>query len=340
MDGKDLLAQAQSGTGKTGAFSIGTLNRIDTSKNTIQAVILSPTRELSQQSYDVISSLSSFMDNLKLQLLVGGTSVMTDIEQLTEQTPHIVVGCPGRTFDMIKRGHLVTKELKIIVIDEADELLSSGFKEQIYNIFQYLSSSTQVCLFSASMPPEVEHLTEKFMVEPEKILVKSELLTLEGIEQYHVALDNDGDKFDCLKDLYASLSVSQSIIYCNSIKRVDDLYDAMMNDSFAVSKLHGNMEKEERTTAYENFKNGKSRILISSNVTARGIDIQQVSTVINFDLPKSVHTYLHRIGRSGRWGRKGVVINFVTRFDLAQLKAIEQFYHTKIEELPASFVQT
>ena len=194
MDGKDLLAQAQSGTGKTGAFSIGTLNRIDTSKNTIQAVILSPTRELSQQSYDVITSLSSFMDNLKLQLLVGGTSVMTDIEQLTEQTPHIVVGCPGRTFDMIKRGHLVTKELKIIVIDEADELLSSGFKEQIYNIFQYLSSSTQVCLFSASMPPEVEHLTEKFMVEPEKILVKSELLTLEGIEQYHVALDNDGDK--------------------------------------------------------------------------------------------------------------------------------------------------
>jgi translation initiation factor 4A len=340
MDGKDLLAQAQSGTGKTGAFSIGTLNRIDTSKNTIQAVILSPTRELSQQSYDVITSLSSFMDNLKLQLLVGGTSVMTDIEQLTEQTPHIVVGCPGRTFDMIKRGHLVTKELKIIVIDEADELLSSGFKEQIYNIFQYLSSSTQVCLFSASMPPEVEHLTEKFMVEPEKILVKSELLTLEGIEQYHVALDNDGDKFDCLKDLYASLSVSQSIIYCNSIKRVDDLYDAMMNDSFAVSKLHGNMEKEERTTAYENFKNGKSRILISSNVTARGIDIQQVSTVINFDLPKSVHTYLHRIGRSGRWGRKGVGINFVTRFDLAQLKAIEQFYHTKIEELPASFVQT
>jgi len=340
MDGKDLLAQAQSGTGKTGAFSIGTLNRIDTSKNTIQAVILSPTRELSQQSYDVIKSLSSFMDDLKLQLLVGGTSVISDIEGLTEQKPHIVVGCPGRTFDMIKRGHLITKDLNIIVIDEADELLSSGFKEQIYNIFQYLSSSTQVCLFSASMPEEVEKLTEKFMNEPEKILVKSEMLTLEGIEQYHVALDNDGDKFDCLKDLYASLSVSQSIIYCNSIKRVDDLYDAMTNDSFAVSKLHGNMEKNERTTAYENFKNGKSRILISSNVTARGIDIQQVSTVINFDLPKSVHTYLHRIGRSGRWGRKGVGINFVTRFDLAHLKSIEQFYHTTIEELPASFVQS
>lgn len=340
MDGKDLLAQAQSGTGKTGAFSIGTLNRIDTSKKTIQAIVLSPTRELSQQSFDVISNLGSYMDGLKLQLLVGGTSVFSDIEKLTNDPPHIVVGCPGRTFDMMKRGHLETKDIAVMVIDEADELLSQGFKEQIYYIFQYLPSSSQICLFSASMPKEVEQLTEKFMNEPEKILVKSEMLTLEGIQQYHVALDNDGNKFDCLKDLYASLSVSQSIIYCNSIKRVDDLYDAMMEDSFAVSKLHGSMDKEDRKEAYENFKNGKSRILISSNVTARGIDIQQVSTVINFDLPKSVHTYLHRIGRSGRWGRKGVGINFVTKFDMPQLKAIEQFYSTTIDELPATFVQT
>lgn len=340
IEGKDLLAQAQSGTGKTGAFSIGALNRIDLSQNTIQAVVLSPTRELSQQSYNVISSLSGFMDGLKLQLLVGGTSVYNDIDQLTNNTPHIVVGCPGRTYDMMKRGHLSTKNLKVLVIDEADELLSSGFKEQIYYIFQYLPSSTQICLFSASMPIEVENLTEKFMNEPEKILVKSEMLTLEGIQQYHVALDNDGNKFDCLKDLYSSLSVSQSIIYCNSIKRVDDLYEAMTNDSFAVSKLHGSMEKEDRKDAYENFKNGISRILISSNVTARGIDIQQVSTVINFDLPKSVHTYLHRIGRSGRWGRKGVGINFVTRFDLPKLKEIEQFYGTSIVELPSTFVQS
>ena len=339
MDGKDLLAQAQSGTGKTGAFSIGTLNHIDTSKNTIQAVILSPTRELSQQSFNVIEKLGSYMEGLRMQLLVGGTSVYTDIEQLTNNPPHIVVGCPGRTYDMMKRNHLVTNDIKLMVIDEADELLSSGFKEQIYYIFQYLPSSTQICLFSASFPIEVEQLTEKFMKEPEKILVKSEQLTLEGISQYHIALDNDGNKFDTLKDLYNTISVSQCIIYCNSIKRVEDLYEAMTNDSFAVSRLHGNMEKEERKEAYESFKNGKTRILISSNVTARGIDIQQVSTVINFDLPKSVHTYLHRIGRSGRWGRKGVGINFVTRFDLPQLKAIEQFYHTKIEELPANFVQ-
>ena len=340
MEGKDLLGQAQSGTGKTGTFSIGTLNRIDVDENTIQAIILSPTRELSQQSYNVIKSLGEYIEGLRVQLLVGGTSVYSDIELLTNKPPHIVVGCPGRTYDMIKRSHLVTKNLKVVVIDEADELLSSGFKDQIYYIFQYLPTSAQICLFSASMPVEVEHLTEKFMTDPTKILVKSEMLTLEGIAQYHIALESDGDKFDTLKDLYASLSVSQCIIYCNSIKRVDDLYDAMIGDDFAVSKLHGSMEKDDRAEAYENFKSGKSRILISSNVTARGIDIQQVSTVINFDLPKSVHTYLHRIGRSGRWGRKGVGINFVTRFDLPQMKTIEQFYNTKIDELPASFVQT
>ena len=339
MNGKDLLAQAQSGTGKTGAFSIGTLTRVNLEENKIQAIILSPTRELSQQSSNVITSLSNYMDGLKTQLLVGGTSVYSDIENLTNNTPHIVVGCPGRTYDMMKRGHLVTKDVKLIVIDEADELLSSGFKDQIYFIFQYLPSDVQICLFSASMPVEVEQLTEKFMKEPEKILVKSEMLTLEGIQQYHIALENDGNKFDCLKDLYSSITGSQCIIYCNSIKRVDDLYDAMIEDSFAVSKLHGSMDKEQRNLSYENFRNGKSRILISSNVTARGIDIQQVSTVINFDLPKSVHTYLHRIGRSGRWGRKGVGINFVTRFDIQQLKAIEEFYNTKIDELPESFVK-
>lgn len=339
MSGVDLLAQAQSGTGKTGTFSIGALNRIDISENKIQALILSPTRELSQQSYNVIKSLGCYLDGLKVQLLVGGTSVLNDIENLTKDPPHIVVGCPGRCYDMMKRRHFDTKNIKVMVIDEADELLSSGFKEQLYYIFQYMPTSAQICLFSASIPDEVEQLTSKFMTNPTKILVKSELLTLEGIQQYHIAIDSDGEKFDTLKDLYPSLQGSQCIIYCNSIRRVDDLHDALTNESFAVSKLHGNMDKLDRSDSYENFKNGKSRILISTNITARGIDIQQVSTVINFDLPKSVHTYLHRIGRSGRWGRKGIGINFVTRFDMPQLKSIEQFYNTTIEELPASYVK-
>ena len=339
MDGKDLLAQAQSGTGKTGAFSIGLLNRINVEDMVTQAIVLSPTRELSQQTFEVIKSIGCYMKGLRVKMLVGGSPVYEDIDNLKTNVPHIIVGCPGRTFDMMKRGYLNTSNIKLLVIDEADELLSSGFTEQLYQIIQYLPSTSQICLFSASIPVAIEELTTKFMKSPEKILVKSDMLTLDGIQQYHIALDNDGDKFDCLCDLYNSLNVSQCIIYCNSIKRVEDLYHAMVKEGFAVSQLHGNMDKDDRQKAFENFKNGQTRVLISSNVTARGIDIQQVSTVINFDLPKCVHNYLHRIGRSGRWGRKGVGINFVTKFDISQMNIIEEFYHTKIEELPESFTQ-
>lgn len=339
IDAKDIIAQAQSGTGKTGAFSIGTLNVVDPTLNEIQALILSPTRELSRQSYNVIDKIGSFLKNLRLQLLIGGTSTSDDIDKLKNETPHIVVGCPGRTFDMIKRGYLNTSKIRVFILDEADEMLSSGFKEQIYNIFQYLANDTKIALFSATIPSDIEALTSKFMTDPVKILVKSEMLTLEGIQQYYVALENDGDKYEAIKDLYASITSSQCIVYCNSVKRVQDLYEAMLEDEFTVSRIHSNMSKEEREVAYTDFKEGKNRILISSNVTARGIDIQQVSTVINFDVPKCVHTYLHRIGRSGRWGRKGVGINFVTKFDVRSVKAIEQHYNTEIPELPNSYVQ-
>ena len=188
------------------------------------------------------------------------------------------------------------------------------------------------------MPTEIETMTKKFMRDPIKILVKTEMLTLEGIAQYYIAFDDERSKFEALKDLYTLISVSQCIIYCNSVKRVKDLTDAMTGDGFAVVCIHSGMDKADRSTAYAGFKSGKDRVLISSNVTARGIDIQQVRTVINFDIPKCVHTYLHRIGRSGRWGRKGVGINFVTRRDLKYLKTIEQHYNTQIEELPESFI--
>jgi superfamily II DNA/RNA helicase len=177
------------------------------------------------------------------------------------------------------------------------------------------------------------------MRDPVKILVKAEALTLEGIEQYYIGLENDSQKYQTLKDLYASVSMSQCIIYCNSVKRVSDLYDAMVTDSYPVCCLHSSMDRESRTESYNDFKKGKHRVLISSNVTARGIDIQQVSTVINFDIPKDINTYLHRIGRSGRWGRKGVGINFITRRDYRRIKEIEQYYATHIAELPASFVK-
>ena len=337
LSGKDIIAQAQSGTGKTGAFSISALQRIDDDNDNVQVVIMSPTRELSYQIHKVISSIGSMMDKLKVKLLIGGSSIENDIKELEQNKYQIIVGCPGRIHDMIRRKKINAKNIKMMVLDEADEMLSQGFKEQVYNIFQFLNFNVQICLFSATLPKEIEQLTEKFMKQPQKILVQNDQLTLEGIRQYYIAVENDTMKFDTLKSLFTVISLSQCIIYCNSIKRVADLAEAMSNEGFSVSSIHSNMEKDARIRSYNEFKSGVSRVLISSNVTARGIDIQQVSTVINFDLPNDIHLYIHRIGRSGRWGRKGNGINFITRRDIKKIKEIEVFYSTQIEELPANF---
>jgi len=337
MLGHDIIAQAQSGTGKTGCFAIGTLYRIDPKVKALQAMVMAPTRELSRQISSVISSISTQIEGLKSYLLVGGTSTELDKENLYHDVPHIVIGCPGRIHDMLRRKYIDPRSVKLIVLDEADEMLSQGFKEQVYNIFQFLPSDVQVGLFSATMPTELHSLTEKFMRDPVKILVKSEMLSLEGISQYYVALEDDSSKYATLKDLYGRISMSQCIIYCNSVKKVADLHEAMVADGYPACCIHSNMDKDERVESYNNFKNGKFRVLISSNVTARGIDIQQVSTVMNFDVPRDVYTYLHRIGRSGRWGRKGVGINFVTKRDFRKIKEIEAYYHTNIQELPEKF---
>jgi translation initiation factor 4A len=337
MDGKDVIAQAQSGTGKTGCFTIGTLYKVNPELNSVQCMILSPTRELSRQILSVLQGISTAMPNVRSHLLIGGTSIEIDRDRLYNDIPHIIIGCPGRIHDMLRRKYLDPRHIKLIVLDEADEMLSHGFKEQVYNIFQYLPSDVQVGLFSATMPSELHTLSEKFMRNPVKILVKSEQLTLEGIAQYYVALDDDNMKYSTLKDLYGQISMSQCIIYCNNVKKVADLQEAMETDGYPACCIHSNMDKDARHQSYKDFKSGKYRVLISSNVTARGIDIQQVSTVINFDVPLDVHTYLHRIGRSGRWGRKGVGINFVTKRDFRKIKEIENYYNTQIKELPATF---
>jgi translation initiation factor 4A len=235
---------------------------------------------------------------------------------------------------MIRRKYLNTSDVKLLVLDEADEMLSQGFKEQIYNIFQYLNESIQVALFSATLPEDIMKLTQKFMRNPVKITMKKENLNLECIKQHFVALQDDNMKFNTLKDIFSTISVSQCIIYCNSVNRVVDLHRGMLNDGFSVSAIHSSMDKSERERVFTDFRMGKFRVLISSNVTARGIDIQQVSTVINFDIPKCVHTYLHRIGRSGRWGRKGLAINFITKRDIYAMKNIESHYNINITELP------
>jgi len=336
---RDIIAQAQSGTGKTGCFAVGALNIADPSKKYTQVLILAPTHELANQILSVTKAIGSFCKDLTIQLLVGGTSVDNDRQKLDTNPPQIVVGTPGRVHDMIRRQYLKTEKMSVVILDEADEMLSQGFKDQIYKIFQYMPTEIQIGLFSATMPPELYSLTETFMEDPVKILVKAEMLTLQGIAQYLIKIDNDEQKYITLKDIFSGLSISQAIIYCNSTRRVDDLHEAMVADEFPVRKIHGKMDEFERNENNKDFRAGSCRVLITSDLYARGIDVQQVSVVINFDVPKSEHTYLHRIGRSGRWGRKGIAINFVTKHDGARLRQFEQYYSTQISEMPADWTK-
>jgi translation initiation factor 4A len=334
IEKKDVIAQARSGTGKTGSFTIGSLQQIDISKKTTQVLILAPTHELVKQISTVVSNIGNAMEGLLVKTLVGGTSVMDDSLELKNNPPHVIVGTPGRVYDMIRRKNIRTNTIKLFVLDEADEMLSKGFKEQIYEIFKNFNEEIQVAIFSATMPEDVLTLTNKFMRDPVKIILKPEELTLECIQQYFVALPSDNDKFETLKDLFSFLEISQCIIYVNTIKRVNDLYEAMKKEGFPVCYIHSSMDKAERDQTFQQFRTGSSRVLISSGITARGIDVQQVSVVINFDITRDVHTYLHAIGRSGRYGRKGLAINFVTKYDLDQMRKIERHYGISIEELP------
>lgn len=336
IEGRDIIAQAQSGTGKTATFSIGALSILKLEENYTQVLILSPTRELTNQTSSVIKSIGGMLDNLRVQTLFGGSSVEETSDFLRKNIPHVICGCPGRVNDMMRREKITSKQIKLVILDEADEMLSSGFKEQVYNILQYLSNDVQIALFSATLPDDIYNITTKIMRNPIKIAVKAEQLTLEGIFQFYVAVDDDRQKYATLKEIFSHISLSQCIIYCNSVKRVSDLYEAMREDGFPVCCIHSGMDKVARQDSFNEFRVGKSRVLISSNVTSRGIDIQQVSTVINFDIPKCIHNYLHRIGRSGRWGRKGAGINFITRRDISKIKEIESHYACEIKEMPSN----
>lgn len=333
---KDVIAQAQSGTGKTGAFVIGSLERVNEEEKSTQVIIISPTRELSKQTSEVVGELSKYMSVSHMEV-VGGTDIFkcrSDLDKL----PQIVIGTPGRILDMISKKSLFTDKLVSIVFDEADEILSHGFKETIYNIVKCIPEKCQICLFSATIPDEVIELTNSFMNNPESILVKKEALTLEGITQFYINIKVSDWKYDILKDLYDTISISQCIIYFNSKNKLNEIYKSLTDEQFPVSMIHGELSTEERKKTMNEFKSGQTRILLSTDLLSRGIDIQQLSLVINFDLPRTKETYIHRIGRSGRYGRKGVAINFVTERDLKNLDELKEFYNTKIEEMPQNIV--
>lgn len=330
--GRDTIAQAQSGTGKTSLIAISVIQRLDHSCLAPQALILSPTRELAVQTQKNIQILG---ENLKVvpHACIGGKSIGDDLRRL-DAGVHVVSGTPGRVFDMIKRRALGTREIKMLLLDEADEMLSKGFKEQIYDVYRYLPPETQIVLVSATLPHEVLEMTHKFMTDPVRVLVKRDELTLEGIKQFFVAVEKEEWKFDTLCDLYDTLTITQAVIFCNTKRKVDWLTEKMRENNFTVSSMHGDMPQKERDAIMGEFRSGTSRVLISTDVWARGIDVQQVSLVINYDLPNSRELYIHRIGRSGRYGRKGVAINFVRNDDVRILRDIEQFYSTQIDEMP------
>ena len=217
-------------------------------------------------------------------------------------------------------------------MDEADEMLSYGFQSQIQELFQYFNSDIQIAIFSATMPNEILNLTDKFMNNPIKLTMRAEALSLDGITQNYIAMFDNEEKYTWIKNIFNKLSTTSTIIFVNDINNVIELYQKMMTDGFSVCHIHSSLPKDERNNVINDFKQNKYNILISSNLTARGIDIQQLSLVINYDIPNNVHTYLHRIGRSGRWGRKGTAINFVCEKDIQRMKRIERHYRINITE--------
>ena len=334
IKGRDVIAQAQSGTGKTTMLSLSSLQMIDIQSREVQVLVLNPTRELANQTQKVMLAVGDFM-SVQVHSCIGGKSIGEDIRRL-DYGVHVVSGTPGRVFDMIRRQNLRTRNIKTLILDEADEMLSKGFKEQIYDIYRYLPPATQVILISATMPHEVLEMTTKFMSDPVRVLVKRDELTLEGIKQFFVAGEREEWKLDTLCDLYDTLTITQAVIFVNTKHKADYLTEQMREKNFTVSCMHGDMPQKEREAIMAEFRNGDSRVLIVTDVWARGLDVQQVSLVINYDLPPDHANYIHRVGRSGRFGRKGVAINFLTTNDDRAMSEIERIYDTKVDEMPAN----
>jgi superfamily II DNA/RNA helicase len=332
VDGRDVIAQAQSGTGKTATFLIGGIQRINQSIVSPQLVVVAPSRELAQQIFFNFEGLNTYM-KLKGLLVIGGTRIDESVRSLNNGV-HVVVGTPGRILDMISRQVLKTDTLQSLMVDEADEMLSKGFQDQLVEIFRSIPATTQVGLFSATMPEASLELTGRFMREPLKILVKKEELTLEGIKQFYLPVEDASWKLDTLFDLYDKLQVNQTIIFTNSRKSAEWLSEQLKRNQFTTSCIHGEMPQDQRDKIMKDFRVGRSRVLVTTDIIARGIDIQQVSVVINYELPRFTDTYIHRIGRSGRFGRKGTAINFVSKDEYQQLQRIIKYYNTQIEHLP------
>jgi translation initiation factor 4A len=329
----DILAQSQSGTGKTGAFTIGSLSVVDTKINSPQVLVICPTRELSQQTERVAKVLGSYM-GLKVLSATGGNQLRNDISAL-KNGAQFIVGTPGRVFDLIRRGDLVLDHIKYIILDEADQMLEDLFAEQIKSILNNkFPSTTRLALFSATMPQNVLDIAENYLNEPVRILLPPDEVTLDGIKQFYVSLDREEWKLPVLLDLYQQIAVNQALIYVNKRQKAEWLAKQLATHGFTLEYIHGEMDVAERKKRMDDFRSGSVRVLISTDLLARGIDVQQVSLVVNYELPIQRENYVHRIGRSGRYGKKGTAINLVYGDEMNTIKEIEHHYSTHIIELP------
>lgn len=330
---KDILAQSQSGTGKTGAFTIGSLSVIDTSIKAPQVLVICPTRELSQQTERVAQSIGSYM-GLKVLSATGGNQLRADIQSL-KAGAQFVVGTPGRIFDLICRGELVVDQMKYVILDEADQMLEDLFADQIKAILNNkFPTSTSLALFSATMPKNVLDIAETYLNQPVRILIPQDEVTLDGIKQYYVQLDREDWKLPVLLDLYQQITVNQALIYVNKRQKAEWLAKQLSSHGFTLEFIHGEMDVAERKKRMDDFRSGMTRVIISTDLLARGIDVQQVSLVINYEMPIQRENYVHRIGRSGRYGKKGAAINLVYGDEMNMVKEIESHYSTTIHELP------
>jgi len=330
LTGRDILARAKNGTGKTGAYVIPILERIDVTKDKIQALIIVPTRELALQTSQICIELSKHM-GCKVMATTGGTNLKEDIMRL-QQLVHVVIATPGRILDLMKKGLAVMEACSMLVMDEADKLLSQDFKNMLDSVISYLRPDRQILLYSATFPCTVDQFIKKHMHNPYEINLMEEL-TLKGITQYY-AYVQEKQKVHCLNTLFSKLQINQSIIFCNSTQRVELLAKKITELGYSCFYIHAKMRQEHRNRIFHDFRNGACRNLVCSDLFTRGIDIQAVNVVINFDFPKMSETYLHRIGRSGRFGHLGIAINLITYDDRYALHKIEQELGTEIKPIP------
>lgn len=332
ITGRDILARAKNGTGKTAAFVIPTLEKIKPKLNKIQALIMVPTRELALQTSQVIRTLGRHC-GVSCMVTTGGTNLRDDILRLNE-TVHVLVGTPGRVLDLASRKVADLSECSLFVMDEADKMLSRDFKTIIEQVLTFLPKAHQSLLFSATFPLTVKEFMVKHLHKPYEINLMEEL-TLKGITQYYAFVE-ERQKLHCLNTLFSKLQINQAIIFCNSTNRVELLAKKITDLGYSCYYSHARMKQQDRNKVFHDFRQGKVRTLVCSDLLTRGIDIQAVNVVINFDFPKTAETYLHRIGRSGRFGHLGLAINLINWNDRFNLYKIEQELGTEIAAIPAT----